>query len=272
MIPSITISSIGSKFSPIVLQGDYAAQINLASALGFKAVELHVRNPSEIHCRAISQAVEATGLVVSTIGTGQAYVDEDLYFTSEVPEIRRAAVQRIMDQIDFAKNFGAKVIIGTIKGPLPRGGNNVDAVRTMAINCLIECAEYAEKMGVGLALEAINRYETNFLNNASEVIELIKMVGSSAIGLHLDTFHMNIEEVSIEDALWRYKEHLVHVHVADSNRQGPGRGHVNFLNIVRCLKAAGYQGFLGVECLPLPDPSTAAESALGYLERLISLA
>ncbi len=272
MIPSITISAPGSKFSPIVLQGEYASQIRLAASIGFKAVELHICDPNKVDRQAITKAVESSNLVVSTIGTGQAYVDEHIYFTSPVSEVRRAAVQRIKDQIDFAKDFGAKVIIGTIKGPLPADEDSQNLARKTAIDCFRECAEYAERSKVRLTLEAINRYETNFLNDASQTVEFIRQVGSPVVGLHLDTFHMNIEEISIEETIHRNRDHLIHLHVADSNRWSPGRGHVDFLSIMRCLRAVDYQGFLGVECLPLPEPSAAAENALTYLEHLIRLA
>ena len=117
---SVTISSPGSKFAPIILQGEYIAQIYKAKEIGYKAIELHIRDPKIINYSSIMQAIKKSNLVVSAIGTGQAYVDDKIYFTSIDKKIRRDAVQRIKDQIDLASKFNSKVIIGTIKGFLPK--------------------------------------------------------------------------------------------------------------------------------------------------------
>ncbi|OGP93740.1 MAG: hypothetical protein A2156_15555 [Deltaproteobacteria bacterium RBG_16_48_10] len=267
---SLTISSPGSKFGPIVLRGDYADMVNQAAASGFKAVELHIREPKAIDHSSIWRSVEKTGITVSTIGTGQAYGEDRIFFSSPDEQVRQAAVQRIRDQIDFASHFGAKVIIGLIKGPLPEGEPERVLARSKAIDCLKRCADYAQKARISLVLEAINRYETNFLNTAEETDEFLQEIGSPAIGLHLDTFHMNIEEVSIEGAIKKNVKRLMHMHLADSNRWAPGRGHLDFHSILSALREIGYQGYLGLECLPIPDAKSAAEYAFRYLEDLLS--
>jgi sugar phosphate isomerase/epimerase len=265
---SITITANGSKFSPIVFSGDYAQQIEIAGSLGFKAAELHIQDPNKINQAAIGAALQKSGMRVSTIGTGQAYVDEGLSFASPDAAIRERAVQRIKDQIKFAQRLKAKVIIGTIKGRMPENPEDQVTARKRVLDCFRECIAYAEKSETYLTLEAINRYETNFLNTAAETVALIDEVGSPLLGLHLDTFHMNIEEVSIEEALRKYARYLIHVHVADSNRWAPGMGHLDFAGIVKTLRAIDYQGFLGVECLPKPEPLLAAKQALAYLKSL----
>lgn len=267
---SLTISASGSRFAPIVFQGDYAQRIGEAASMGFEAVELHIRDPKAIDRHSILQSLERTGIFVSTIGTGQAYVDERIFFTADDEQIRLAAVQRIKDQVDLASQMGARVIIGTIKGPLPEEEPERARARARAIDCLRQCAEYAQKSPVGLTLEAINRYETNFLNTAEETSHFIQEVGSPVVGLHVDTFHMNIEEVSIEGALRRHADRLVHVHLADSNRWPPGMGHLDFRSILSVLRDTGYQGYLGIECLPLPDGESAARQAVRHIEGLLS--
>ncbi|MDD4896254.1 MAG: TIM barrel protein, partial [Atribacterota bacterium] len=106
---SVTISSLGSKFAPIIFQGDYVSGIKKAKEIGYKAVELHIRDPKAIDIPAIIGAVKKNNLIVSTIGTGQAYVDERLHFTSANAGVRNTAVQRIKDQIDLAAPLKAKV-------------------------------------------------------------------------------------------------------------------------------------------------------------------
>ena len=270
MIPSLTISSPGSKFAPLLFRGDFEECIARASGIGFKAVELHIRDPRVVDRQAILKSLEKTGVVVSTIGTGQAYGEDRIFLTSFDDTVRNAAIRRIKDQIDFAAPLGAKVIIGLIKGPLPEEESKQEAAKVWAASGLRECAEYALKQGTTLTLEVINRYETNFLNTAEEADRFLGEVDAEGIGLHLDTFHMNIDEVSIEKSIRDHGARLVHVHLADSNRWAPGMGHLDFHLILKKLKEIGYKGYLGLECLPKPDPERAAIQGLRYLEELLS--
>ncbi len=267
---SLTISSPGLKSAPILFMGDYAERIHQASAIGFKVVELHIRDPKTVDHRSIYRSLEKTGIEVSTIGTGRAYGEDKIFFTSSDRQVREAAVQRIKDQVDFASLVGAKVIIGLIRGPLPEGEFERAMARTYAIDCLKECADYAQKAGIQLPVEAINRYETNFLTTAEEADKFIREIDSDAMGLNLDTFHMNIEEVSIEEAIKKHAKRLIHMHFADSNRWVPGMGHLNFQSILSTLGETGYPGYLGLECLPMPNAQNAAEYAFHYLEDLLS--
>ncbi|WP_303881056.1 5-keto-L-gluconate epimerase [Acetomicrobium mobile] len=267
---SVTISGLGSKFAPIILQGNYIEEINKAREIGYKAIELHIRNPKTIDISDIISVIKSNNLTVSTIGTGQAYVDEKICFTSMDEGIRNAAVQRIKDHIDFAALLEAKVIIGTIKGLLPENRNEREIALERVITCLQECADYARNKGVRLVLEAINRYESNYLNTAEQTVEFIEKVSSRAIGLHLDTFHMNIEEKSIAETIRRYSSYLEHLHFADSNRCVPGLGHINFTEILATLLEINYDGYIGIEALPLPDGDSAARQALSYIDALYS--
>ncbi len=266
---SVTISSPGPNSAPILFRGDYLEEIDRAVALGFQAVELHIRDPKAIDRISILHKIEKTGISVSTIGTGQAYGEDRICFTSPDEKASRAAIQRIKDQVDFASDLGAKIIIGLIKGPLPLESSERTLATKRALDGLRECAGYAEKSGVFLVLEAINRYESNFLNTAEETDRFIQEAHSPAVGLHLDTFHMNIEEVSIEEAIINHSRRLLHMHLADSNRMAPGMGHLDFRSILSALRKIGYEGYLGLECLPSHDPQSAAEHALRFLKQLL---
>ena len=265
---SITISSPGSKFAPIVLQGEYITQIYKAKEIGYEAVELHIRDPKIIDCSSIMQVIKKNNLTVSAIGTGQAYVDDKISFTSTDKIIRSAAVQRIKNQIDLASKLNSKVIIGMIKGFLPEDkiGRGIAIERLAA--CLKECTVYAKYKKVNLVLEAINRYESNFLNTAKQTVEFIEMIDSSVIGLHLDTYHMNIEEKLFGQVIKEYSSYLAYLHFSDSNRLSPGLGHINFSEIILALNEIKYSGYIGIEVLPLPDSYSAAKQALSYIQKL----
>jgi 5-keto-L-gluconate epimerase len=135
---------------------------------------------------------------------------------------------------------------------------------------LAEGCAAAEKAGVRIALEPINRYETPFVNTAQEGVNLIRRVGAANLGLLLDTFHMNIEEPSIESSIRTTAGSIFHFHVADSNRWHPGAGHLDFASILAALTSTGYAGFVSGEFLPRPDAQTAAERAMGFLRPVLS--
>ena len=245
---SLTISSSGSKSAPIVFQGSYPHGIWKAKVLGYDQVELHIRDPKSLDLSPIMKALEETCIRVSTLGTGQAYVNDRLSFSSFDSEVRRAAIQRIKDHIQLASQLGAKVIIGSIKGLLPPDDQQRPMAYGFVVACLNACLEEAERQGVKLSLEAINRYETNFLNTAAETVDFLEQFGSKQLGLLLDTFHMNIEEASFEHTLYKYGKYLSHMHIADSNHRAPGLGHIDFPRFNEELRKTGYKGSLGLEC------------------------
>jgi sugar phosphate isomerase/epimerase len=118
-------------------------------------------------------------------------------------------------------------------------------------------------------LEPVNRYETDFVNTVPEGVALLGKVGMPNLKLMPDVFHMNIEDVTIDGELSRYINDIAYVHFADSNRQAPGRGHTDFKSIVNQLKQAGYEGWVALEILPIPDPDEAAREAIEYLTPIL---
>jgi sugar phosphate isomerase/epimerase len=207
-------------------------------------------------------------LKVPAIGTGQAWGEERLSFTNPEKEIRNTAITRIKSHILLAKRLNALVIIGLIRGVTPPGQSKHQSICFLQ-ECLQECAEDAFIHGVRLAMEPLNRYETDLLHTANEVLELIHQIGAQNLGLLLDTFHMNIEETSIEDCILRSGEHIFHFHVADSNRWYPGGGHLNFGAILLTLKSTGYQGWISGEFLPVPRPDIAAQKSITILKQIL---
>jgi sugar phosphate isomerase/epimerase len=133
---------------------------------------------------------------------------------------------------------------------------------------LRECSASAFGLGVRLALEPINRYETTLINNVAQGLELIERVAADNFGLLLDTFHMNIEEADIEASIRQCGTRIYHFHVADSNRWHPGAGHLDFKAILEALESTGYESWVSGEFLPKPDAETAARQGITYLRGL----
>lgn len=249
------------------LRGDWGEGIRTLGELGFDGVEFAVRDPALVDPAAVAEVARRTGVEVAAIGTGQAFLQEGLSLTSDDPTIRRKAVERVEQQVAFAAVFGAPVILGLICG---RVVGTRSATDTRLVDALEQLLPHADRYRVRLLLEPVNRYETDYLTTIDQVLAVIDRVHSSALGVVADTFHMNIEEVSIESALARAAPYLGHVHVADSNRQAPGNGHLDFSRILAVLTEIGYQGYLSAEILPLPDPASAAAQSLQYLRSLLA--
>jgi len=88
------------------------------------------------------------------------------------------------------------------------------------------------------------------------------------MGMLIDTFHMNIEEVSIYESIIKAKDYITHVHLADSNRWAPGSGHLDFAKIIKTLEEINYKGYLSAEILPLPDADRAARLTVEHLKKI----
>ena len=268
MKKSIVVSTSSTKFSALAFKEDFEKSVKKVADLGFDGAELAVRNPKDLKVENVIEIIKENNLEVPAIGTGQAYGEEGISFSDPSKVVRKTAVERIKDQIIFASHFDAQVIIGLIRGKIEESVNRAEA-ENWTIDCLRKCTEFAKEYNIRLTLEPVNRYESNFINTLNEGIEFIKRVGASNLGLLADTFHMNIEEVSIYDSIVQAKDYITHVHFADSNRWAPGCGHLDFAKIVQTLKKIDYQGYVSAEILPLPDPDTAARITAKTLNKIV---
>ena len=109
-----------------------------------------------------------------------------------------------------------------------------------------------------LAFEVIDRFESDWLNTVDEGLKLLDSFGSDALSLHLDTFHMNIEEPDCAESIRKAGKRIGHVHVADSDRWYPGHAHYDFASTFSALKEVGYERAVALESFLYPDPETAA--------------
>jgi len=264
---SIVLSTHAASFAAVAFKGDFEANIVRIAGWGYEGVELAIRDPALVEGEVLEQALRAQGLRVPAIGTGQAWGEGRLSFTSADKSVRRQAVERIKSHTQLAKRFEALVIIGLMRGVTPPG-QSYDQSMQWLVESLQEVCTAAAAQGVRLALEPLNRYETDLVHTADQGLELLEQVGADNLGLLLDTFHMNIEEPSIEASIRHCAGHIFHFHVADSNRWFPGAGHLDFGSILGALTEIGYTGWISGEFLPLPDAATAAREGIGHLRRV----
>ena len=264
---SFAISLQRTQFEAVASKDfNVAEKMKKMATLGFDGVELAIRNPSDIDISELKSGIELSGLKVPAIGTGQAYLEEGLSLCHPDDEIRKAAIQRIQAHIKLASELKALVIIGLIRGNLSKDAPEIDSIDLLN-ESLITCLELAEIKGVSLALEPLNRYESNFINNIPECVAFIKEINHPRLKILADTFHMNIEDKNFHDSLMMAAPWLAHVHIADSNRWFPGAGHINFKEIIDTLRDINYDGFISGEMLPKPTEIEAMRRFLHFMHK-----
>lgn len=160
------------------------------------------------------------------------------------------AIRYLRDSVDFAVKVGASVII-VVPSPVgrvaPPAGKTMDALWANAVANLREAADYAQQNGVCFAIEAINRYETYFVNTLSKAYKLVKEIDHPAVGIMADTFHMSLEENSMVKSIRMIADKLIHVHIADNTREPAGLGNTDFKEVLYTLRDINYSGICAME-------------------------
>jgi 5-keto-L-gluconate epimerase len=256
--PGIALSPRLTKFGPVMYSGHLKDGLNAVSAAGFKYVELSLRSTNDVNPNELNKILLNLNLKITAIATGQACLFDQLCLGSEDEQLRKKAVEHFKGITLLAKkiNSGA-VIIGGIRGRL--SGIDIEYQNNFenGVIAIRECAEFAEANEIPLLIEPINRYETNWIFSAEDGCDLLNRIGISSVKLLLDTFHMNIEEPSIVNAIKKTGNRLGYVHFADNTRHAPGQGQTDFKSILSALEEIGYSGPVVAEVLPLPDDKTA---------------
>ena len=194
------LSPVSSPFAPLLFAGRLEEGIKTLAELQYDAVEISLRGAGEVDEGWLIEQLDRAGLAVTTLGTGRMFYEEQLSVTAADAQSRSLCVQRLKAMVQFAARLGSALTVGGVRGVLPLD----DQATTMPPD---RCDLAARGRGRGwctgclLFLEPINRYETNFLNTAEETLAFADEVGSPQIKVLLDTFHMNIEEVSLPAAL-----------------------------------------------------------------------
>jgi len=269
--PSITISLLPNlPRAPFVLGPELEPAIAQAAAMGYPAVELFAPDLESLDVPLIQQLCQRHNVRVSTMGTGGGWVTKQWSLLDPDPQVRRQARDYISEVIRRAAACDATAIIGSMQGRC--GGRPRTECLDLLREQLDELALVAAELGRPLFYEPLNRYETDVFNSLSETADFLNEGLPANIKILADLFHMNIEERDLAKAIMRAGTRIGHVHFVDSNRQAPGLGHTDFVPIWAALRAVHYDGYLAIEALPLPDPATAAQTALATFRQLMAQA
>jgi D-psicose/D-tagatose/L-ribulose 3-epimerase len=162
--------------------------------------------------------------------------------------------------LDKSHAIGAKAMSGVLYGAIGQrtGVAPTEAEKDATARVVQEAAAYAKSLGMDYGLEAVNRYENHILNTAEQAVEMVERVGASNVFVHLDTYHMNIEEKGIANGILRAREHLKYIHLSASDRGTPGADTVAWDEVFAALAAIGFKGGMAMESFITVPPQIAS--------------
>ena len=214
---------------------------------GFETIEIPVEDPTHIEPAHVKRELDKHELVCGSVCACMG-PDRDLRGTSEQQQTGLTYMMKLIDQM---------VVLDcpSLIGPVYSAVGRADAVppdeykqqwKAVVKNLKTLC-KYAERQGRQVCLEPLNRFETDFINTCEQALKMVKDVGSPALKLHLDTFHMNIEEKEQAAAIRKVGKLLGHFHACGSDRGTPGNDHIDWKPIARALKDVRYRGDVVIE-------------------------
>jgi len=192
------------------------------------------------------------------------------YKTLTEPETADLAVSETKSSIDFAAELGAPFVTVAVAIHDEVTSENVEEFTAVAVDALRRMSDYAAEKDVRLVFEATNHLEMGkYVNTVLNHKRMIELTGRDNIGIQIDWFHANFEELNPYEAVVDADPLLWHMHFRDSNSLTPGYGNVDFKAVLRAVKKTGYEGYCTIESAPMvPDADTAAKDGIDYLKLL----
>lgn len=254
--------------------------------LGFSAVELPLEDPALIDARRVGQLARDHGLKVSVCGAFGPGRD----LTNADAKVRAATQDYLKTCLDFAAEVGAPMLCGPLYAEVgKRRQLAADARRAewdLAVEGVREACEAAATRNLRIAIEPLNRFETDLVHTAADAVRMARDVDHPAAGVMLDSFHMTIEEEHLENAVRTAGSLLLHVQVSENHRGIPGTGLTDWASFARGLRAVGYSGLVTIESFTpenrdlaaavciwkrrAPDQDTFAREGLHFLRQLFT--
>jgi D-psicose/D-tagatose/L-ribulose 3-epimerase len=237
--------------------GGLLAQIK---SWGYDGIELPIFSMDEDRFRRLGRTLDDVGLERTAV----TVCTRDDNPISASARVRQAGLDRLKAAVDMCAAVGATHLCGPIHSALGEfsGQGPTDDEWRYARETLTQAAEHAGQAGVTLAVEYLNRFECYFLTSAADASRFVREVDHPNLRMMYDTFHANIEEKDIAQAIRSCFKETVHVHISENDRSTPGEGHVDWDTTFATLKALGYDGWFMVEAFGLALPELAAATKI----------
>jgi D-psicose/D-tagatose/L-ribulose 3-epimerase len=236
--------------------------LNKVAEMGFNTVEIPLESLDAIDAKKTAAKLKETGLKATVCGAFGP--DRDL--TSDDAAYRVNGLKYIQSALDFCAAIEATTFVGPMYSAVGKRRHVSPAQKkkewNLAVDGLEKAGKYAAAIGVDLAVEPLNRFETDLVNTCAQALKMVKDIGLKNVGVHLDTFHMNIEEKCVYDAIKLAGKKLFHFHACENDRGAPGSGLVNWADTAKALKEIGYDRAIVIESFTPKCVSIAAAAAI----------
>lgn len=220
------------------------------ASLGYDGVEL-MGDLARVDAREVKGVLSGHGLRVLSL------TPQNVDLAHPDSRMRQEALDYYYHLLDLASALDNPIVCCHGAVGRVRAVTSYQEEWSLFVEAVRHIAQRAEQQGLSLAMEVLNRYEAHLLNTAREALRFIQEVSMENVGILLDAYHMNIDEADLRSAILAVREHLFLFHAADSNRQAVGRGHTDFIGVMRALHEVGYDGSVIIECTASgPDPFT----------------
>lgn len=260
----VTASTMATEKRPATFgDGNIVSHLRGIKELGFDGIDVFIKPMPESSLEAFEEGLADAGLEVSVIFPIVVF-ESGLSLSDPVVEGRQKAVASYKTQIELAARLKSGIVLGLERGNIT-GEETIKAYQERLASSLAELANHAAGCGVAISMEPIHRFLVNTFHRVEECLDFFAKFRLDTVGLLLDTFHMNIEERSLEDAVATASGRITHVHAVENNRGVPGDGHVDFESFIYALRKARYDGYLSLETRPETRPF---ETALRGIENL----
>jgi D-psicose/D-tagatose/L-ribulose 3-epimerase len=231
--------------------------------MGYDILEVAVEDRDVIDWKKLKKMAKEAGMYITISGAFGA--DRDISSTDA--EIRKNGYEYITDCIRIAEEMESPVFTGPVYSAVGKTRIVSDAQKQQERNWCIELLKQAGKVasaaGVTVGVEPLNRFETDMVNTADQALSIVKEVADPFVKISLDTFHCNIEEKNIPDAIRKIgKDYLCHVQGNESDRGTPGTGHLDWKGINQALKEIGYDGAVVIETFGAPSKELAKAACI----------
>jgi D-psicose/D-tagatose/L-ribulose 3-epimerase len=242
-------------------QADVLNAIDKAARAGFDRIVIPMRDTSNIDVADMRRRSEAAG--ITPIAT--AIMDRTADPSSPDKDVAAAGRARLKKAIAMTRDLGAVHLGGVLYTTLGRADQPADNhALDRVVAAFAEVAPVAKASGINLVIEATNRYENNLINNAAQALAFVTATEADNVLIHLDTYHMNIEETDLPAAIVSCAARLGYLEISESHRGLIGTGRIDVDEIVRTAVAIGYRGALGFEAFSagIVEPKVSAAFAV----------
>lgn len=241
--------------------------VEATAGLGYDLLEVPLLDPQGVDAELTRRIMEEHGLGAScSLG-----LSADADISSPDPDVARRGEELLTSALDVAVRMGSRYLCGVIHSAMTKyRAPATPEGRANAVAALGRLARRAADDGVTLGLEVVNRYESNLVNTAAQAVELIDEVGEDNVKVHLDVYHMNIEEDGYSDPVLRCGDRLGYVHVGESHRGYLGTGTIDFAAFFGALGRMGYTGPITFESFSSAVVSEDLSNTLGVWRNLWS--